>query len=114
VDDEPRFAQTLQILLAMDHDVEVIQDAREALVRLRDGVSYDAILCDLMMAEMSGMQLHEELSRVAPEQARRIIFMTGGAFAQSARDFLARVPNPRLLKPFDPRELEELLAALFL
>ncbi|HYO56681.1 hypothetical protein [Archangium sp.] len=41
-----------------------------------------------------------------------IIFMTGGAFARSARDFLARVPNPWLLKPFKVRELEELLTAL--
>ncbi|HEX8438075.1 ATP-binding protein [Archangium sp.] len=110
VDDEPMFAQTLKLLLGMDHDVEALLEAREALARLRNGASHDVILCDLMMAEMTGMQFHEELSRVAPELARRVIFMTGGAFTQSARDFLARVPNPWLLKPFKPGELNALLA----
>jgi CheY-like chemotaxis protein/anti-sigma regulatory factor (Ser/Thr protein kinase) len=110
VDDEPMLAETLRFLLEMDHDVEVLLDAREALTRLRDGASHDVILCDLMMPEMTGIQFHEELSRIAPEQARRVIFMTGGAFTQSARDFLARVTNPWILKPFHPEELDELLA----
>jgi signal transduction histidine kinase/CheY-like chemotaxis protein len=112
VDDEPLFALTLQLLLTPEHDVTVVHDARGALEHLRDGTVYDAILCDLMMAEMTGMQFHEELSRTAPELTSRIIFMTGGAFTQSAREFLARVANPRLIKPFQQRELDKLLAVL--
>jgi CheY-like chemotaxis protein len=65
-----------------------------------------------MMAEMTGGQFHEELSRLLPEQAERIIFMTGGAFTPDTRAFLARVSNPRLLKPFRQEELERLLAVL--
>jgi hypothetical protein len=30
-----------------------------------------------------------------------MVFVTGGAFTMRARDFLARVPNARLSKPFD-------------
>ena len=112
VDDEPLLAQTLQLLLEPEHDVTIVHDARDALEQLRNGTSYDAILCDLMMAEMTGEQFHEELSRTAPEQTSRIIFMTGGAFTQNAREFLARVPNPRLLKPFQQQELDKLLAVL--
>jgi hypothetical protein len=29
------------------------------------------------------------------------VFLTGGAFTPESRDFLERVPNPRLEKPFD-------------
>ncbi|HZH14295.1 MAG TPA: ATP-binding protein [Archangium sp.] len=112
VDDEPLLARTLQMLLAPEHDVTVVHAARDALEHLRNGASYDAILCDLMMAEMTGEQFYEELSRTAPEQTFRIIFMTGGAFTQTARDFLARVPNGRLLKPFHQEELDKLLAVL--
>ncbi len=35
--------------------------------------------------------------------------MTGGAFTVSARDFLDRVPNPRLEKPFDSAALRALV-----
>jgi CheY-like chemotaxis protein len=112
VDDEPLLAQTLQLLLQPEHDVTVLHAARDALEHLRQGATYDAILCDLMMAEMTGEQFHEELSRIAPEQTSRIIFMTGGAFTQTARDFLARVPNGRLTKPFPLPELDKLLAVL--
>ncbi|AKI99785.1 PAS domain-containing protein [Archangium gephyra] len=112
VDDEPLLAQTLQMLLEPRHDVTVLHDAREALEQLRNGTAYDAILCDVMMAEMTGEQFYEELSRTAPEQTFRLIFMTGGAFTQTARDFLARVPNARLLKPFHAEELDKLLAPL--
>jgi signal transduction histidine kinase/CheY-like chemotaxis protein len=112
VDDEPLLAQTLQMLLEPQHDVTVLHDAREALEQLRNGTPYDAILCDVMMAEMTGEQFYEELSRTAPEQTFRIIFMTGGAFTQTARDFLARVPNSRIIKPFHAEELDKLLAPL--
>jgi signal transduction histidine kinase/CheY-like chemotaxis protein len=112
VDDEPLLARTLQMLLEPEHDVTIFHDAREALEHLRTGTAYDAILCDLMMAEMTGEQFYEELSLSAPEQLFRIIFMTGGAVTRNAREFLARVPNPHLLKPFQQQELDKLLAVL--
>ena len=59
------------------------------------------ILCDVMMPPPAGWELYDELSRIAPEQAARLIFMTGGAFSPEARSLLARAPNPRLEKPFD-------------
>ncbi|QRN96466.1 response regulator [Archangium violaceum] len=112
VDDEPLLAQTLKMLLEPEHDITILGDARSALEHLRDGTPYDAILCDLMMKEMTGSQFYEELSRIIPEQARRIIFMTGGAFTPSARDFLVRVSNPHIIKPFRKGELDKLLIPL--
>ena len=69
------------------------------------------VLCDLMMPGLSGMELHERLARSAPEVARRMVFLTGGAFTDGAREFLARVPNPRIEKPFEPSALREAVAA---
>ncbi len=109
VDDEPNLARSLQLLLEPEHDVTLARDAREALEQLRNGGRYDAILCDLMMAEMTGSQFHEELSRILPEQAGRIIFMTGGAFTPETRTFLERATNLRLLKPFTKEELDRFL-----
>ena len=69
------------------------------------------VLCDLMMPGLSGMELHDRLARSSPEGAGRMVFLTGGAFTDAARDFLARVPNPRLEKPFEPSALREAVAA---
>ena len=52
-----------------------------------------------MMPDMTGMDLYRELSRVAPEQADRMIFVTGGAFTEKARRFLSETPKERLEKP---------------
>ncbi|MBI5478717.1 MAG: response regulator [Deltaproteobacteria bacterium] len=80
-----------------------------ARARLGRGERFDVILCDLMMPVMTGMELYDELGRVAPEQRERVVFLTGGAFTPTARSFLSQVPNPRLEKPFD---VDELLAVV--
>jgi len=60
---------------------------------------FDVIVSDLMMPEMTGMALYDEVQRVAADQAERMVFMTGGAFTAAAREFLERVENPRIDKP---------------
>ncbi len=64
------------------------------------GERFDIVITDVVMPEMTGMDLHDELMRIAPAHARNMIFATGGAFTPKARDFLDRVPNPRIDKPF--------------
>jgi CheY-like chemotaxis protein len=73
------------------------------------GARFDVILCDLMMPRMTGMELHGELSRTAPDQAARIVFMTGGAFTARARDFLSTIANARVDKPFDAAGLRSVV-----
>ena len=60
------------------------------------------------------MDFHEELLRRVPEQADAIIFLTGGAFTERARDFLDRIPNLRIDKPFDGAKLREVIAGRLL
>jgi nitrogen-specific signal transduction histidine kinase/CheY-like chemotaxis protein len=109
VDDEPPVAAAIRRVLAPGHDVVVCGSAREALDAVKGGERFDAILCDLMMPEMTGMELHDALARLAPDQAKRFVVLTGGAFTESARSFLDRVPLPCCEKPFDSRDLRELV-----
>lgn len=99
VDDEVSLGQVLQRRLR-DHDVTAVTSAREALDLLARDAHFDVILSDLMMPEMSGMQLYDEIFRRRPEIALRVVFMTGGAFTGAAPEFLERVPNECLEKPF--------------
>ena len=62
-----------------------------------------------MMPDMTGMDLHRELARVAPEQADRMVFMTGGAFTEKAQRFLAEPLKEHLEKPFDPVNLRAIV-----
>ncbi|MBI4814744.1 MAG: response regulator [Deltaproteobacteria bacterium] len=109
VDDERMLGEAIRRVLP-SHEVTVETSARAALLRLEEQ-SFDVVLCDLMMPEMTGMDLYEALSKARPETARRMIFMTGGAFTTRARAFLDTIPNYRIEKPFNPSELETLIQA---
>ncbi|MDY7230836.1 response regulator [Hyalangium rubrum] len=110
VDDDRLFGKTLEMLLEESHGVTYYPSPREALSHLRQGARYDAILCDLMMVEMSGMQFLEALGQVAPELTRRVIFMSGGACTPSAQRFVDQMTQPLLTKPFRHKELTKVLA----
>jgi signal transduction histidine kinase len=101
VDDEPMVSTALRRVLAEDHDVVELNKAQDALARVQVGERFDVIVSDLMMPAMTGMDLYEALQKSVPEQASKMIFLTGGAFTARARTFLDTVPNLRIEKPFD-------------
>ncbi len=107
VDDEPLVGKMIGRALSRHHDVTTLTSAREALARMVAGERFDLIRCDLMMPELTGMDLYEQVSALAPDQAERMVFLTGGAFTARARAFLAH--RPVLEKPFDLRALEALV-----
>ena len=59
------------------------------------------------MCESSGLAKF-----VAPDQADRVIFLTGGAFTAKAREFLEQVGNARIEKPIDFQNLRALMKNL--
>jgi PAS domain S-box-containing protein len=109
VDDEPNVTLALQRSLAADHEVATANSAQAALRLVSEGSRYDLILCDVMMPGMTGMDLYNELGRCAPEQAGRMVFMTGGAFTPRTVSFLREVPNLKISKPLDLTQLRELV-----
>jgi PAS domain S-box-containing protein len=109
VDDEPFICSAIQRLLRRDHAVTTVTSGREALGLVSAGQRFDVILSDLMMPEMSGEELLSTLRELAPEQARRVVMMTGGAFTPRSEDFLNSLERPHLTKPLT---LEGLHAAI--
>ena len=104
VDDEPVIARLIEKAL-VNHDVTTAADGREA-VALMGERAFDVILCDLIMPEMTGMDVYRAALQRSTPMHERIVFMTGGAFTQRARDFLESVPNFRIEKPFELGHLE--------
>ncbi|MFT3926786.1 MAG: response regulator [Myxococcales bacterium] len=109
IDDEALMCELLATMLSEDYDVQALANAREALNRISGGETYDLILCDLMMPELTGMDLWAELSRSRPDQASRMVFMTGGTFTDRAQQFLAEHGRVQLQKPFRHDELLSLV-----
>ncbi|BDG03344.1 ATP-binding protein [Anaeromyxobacter oryzae] len=110
VDDEPLVGTVLERTLQAEHDVTVVSSARAALDRIAGGAVFDLVLSDLLMPEMSGMELYRALEERDPRLARRMIFLTGGAFTPAARAFLEREPVLCVDKPFELDAIRSVLA----
>jgi signal transduction histidine kinase/CheY-like chemotaxis protein len=102
VDDEPLVGAALRRVLSREHDVVVVTSGADALERMGRGERYDVILCDLVMPQMSGLQLAAELERIVPAQAQALLFMTGGAFTEATERFVGENSKRVLEKPVDP------------
>ncbi len=104
VDDQATLAKAIRRMLG-EHDVTTVLSAREALDHIDTGDRYDVILCDVMMPELSGIDLWQALAKRAPDQVEKMVFMTGGAFTKQAEEFFENVANPTIEKPFDKAAL---------
>jgi CheY-like chemotaxis protein len=108
VDDDEGIGRALQRLFR-DYDVVVHTSAQHAVDRMTVGERFDVVLSDVAMPGMSGCELYQQIERFAPEQAKRVIFLTGGANDDRTARFLATVGQPVLAKPFDPPELRGII-----
>jgi PAS domain S-box-containing protein len=112
VDDEASITSAARRTLSENHFVQTVNSATEAHQLIVSGERFDVILCDLMMPQVTGMDLHGLINELDPKQAGRMVFMTGAAFTPAARRFLDEVPNSRIEKPFDFQGLRTLVDRL--
>ena len=108
VDDEALVRRVLTMVLGRHHEVATVEGGAAALELLGER-EFDVILCDLMMPGMSGMDVHTAIRARFPALARRVVFITGGAFVPRLAEFLDTTDNLKLLKPFD---VQQVLAAV--
>jgi len=111
IDDEPLVARAIQRRLH-DHEVRVDTSGRAALARFEAGERFDLVLCDVMMPEISGVDLYEHMRERHPDMAERLVFMTGATFTDRADDFRSTITAPVLEKPIDIDQVRELLEPL--
>jgi len=110
VDDDWRVAQSLALILGDEHDVSICTAASEVLAQVAEGARYDALICDLMMPGMTGIELFYELEVAAPELARHMLFATGGAFTAAAQSFVEKMQSRVVAKPFRSDQLRRTVA----
>jgi PAS domain S-box-containing protein len=110
IDDEPSVGRLIARFLHKAHDVVVETDGEQAIERLQSGERYDAIICDIMMPQMSGIEFFDRLKGLDPALAERCGFITGGVFTERARSFADALPTTHLVrKPFQPKAIKALV-----
>jgi PAS domain S-box-containing protein len=105
IDDEPAVLRVIKRMLK-DYDVTTCLGGQHALEFLLKG-DFDLILCDLMMPELTGMDLYERMAAERPEIIERFLFVTGGAFTKQTETFLRSVSKEALGKPFTTAQLRD-------
>jgi two-component system, cell cycle sensor histidine kinase and response regulator CckA len=61
---------------------------------------------------MSGVEVYQRIQERHPGQEHKLVFMTGGAFAEPAAHFIESVKNTKLKKPFTGTAVRALVAAV--
>lgn len=109
VDDEDGVAQLIADLLTEEgHRVTKTTDPRKAL-RLAEAEQFDAVLSDFRMPGMNGETFFRAMKAIAPENARRLGFVTGDAMGLEVRKFLSTSHRPYIEKPIIKDELLTLI-----
>jgi len=109
VDDEPGIVEVLKtILCEKGYTVETACNGNEALESIEPG-KYDLIISDLCMPGTDGETLYKTIRDRDPALAERIVFVTGDTVSTRSRAFLEWTGNRWFSKPFNIREVEEVV-----
>jgi PAS domain S-box-containing protein len=110
IDDEEHLRTVVRRAISSKHDVVCVASGHEAQEILERDQRFDVLLCDLMMPELSGVELFQWICLEHSQLAERVVFMTGGVFTPAARSLFAKVQNQRLDKPFSKGQLLDAIA----
>jgi len=110
VDDEVYLLRALKRNLARDHEVLIASSGQQALELLDAQPAVDLVLADMMMPDMDGVHLYEQLVVRHPHLKQRVVMMSGGVFTERAHSFLARTNLQVLSKPIQREALQQIIA----
>jgi CheY-like chemotaxis protein len=110
VDDDHIVRRLLAETLSLhEHHVDAAPDAMEALARLDGGARYDAVISDIRMPRIGGLEFYREIERRHPALRRRFVFVTGNAPGPALQAFLDETKAPLLRKPFPLQNMLDLV-----
>jgi NtrC-family two-component system response regulator AlgB len=110
VDDEKNIRRTMAMALeSMDHDAVCAASGAEAFKELKNA-AFDVVFLDLKLHQESGLDLLEEILRLAPQAA--VVIVTAFASIETAVEAMRRGAFDYLPKPCTPDQVRQLLARI--
>jgi PAS domain S-box-containing protein len=113
IDDDPAVAETLTDMLEREGlTVRRAATGGEGLAILASEI-FDAIFLDVRLPDISGPDVYARLAAEHPDQARRVVFVTGGLWRMGTRGLREQLPaQPTLSKPCTSAQIREVLRLL--
>ncbi|HEX2778793.1 MAG TPA: PAS domain S-box protein [Gemmatimonadaceae bacterium] len=108
-DEEPIRVALERYLSSVGHQVVTVSSGSEAIWRAEGDETFDVVLLDMRMPDVSGQQIFERWSKERPDLAKRVVFLTGDIVSTDLQAFLNGTGRPFLPKPF---EFEAVVRAL--
>jgi two-component system response regulator HydG len=106
-DDGPQADAMAEALHRVGHTCVVVTEPRRALEILEDD-SFDVVLTDLMMHDVSGMEILQEAKRLDP--AAEVILITGHGTIETAVQAIRQGASDYITKPLNVTELRDRVA----
>ena len=107
VDDEVSVLELIRTTLeTCGYVIDTAASSQEAMEKVRQN-EYVMVILDLLLPDMNGFLLSQEIRRVRPGLGNRILFISGILFGQSTIEQLGSVGAGFLSKPFQLRALIE-------
>jgi DNA-binding response OmpR family regulator len=105
-DDEPHIGRIIQLKLERGpYRVSLVTNGREALERLQSGERIDAILLDIMMPFLSGLDVLAELRTIPSRRETPVIVLTAKGQDSDRQRALELGADDFFTKPFSPSKL---------
>jgi len=107
VDDEVSVLELIRTTLeTCGYVIDTAASSQEAMEQVRHN-EYGMVILDLLLPDMNGFLLSQEIRRLRPSLGNRILFISGILFGQSTIEQLGSVGAGFLSKPFQLRALIE-------
>ena len=108
-DDDLALQVLLNVILSRaGFSVEFASDGREALQKI-DGDSYDVVMLDLILPEVSGIEILDRLQSEKPDRLHKVIVLTGASLGIIDKVDTSRI-HALVRKPFDIGDVIRLTA----
>ncbi len=106
VDDKGEFRRLVQIFLSKNYEVETAENGLHALALLQNGYMPDVIVSDLLMPEVDGKVLVEQVKSSGMFQHIPIVILSSINKSAKKIELIKSGAGDYLVKPFNPMELE--------
>ena len=105
VDDEVSVLELIRTTLeTCGYVIDTAASSQEAMEKVRHN-EYGMVILDLLLPDMNGFVLSQEISRIRPRLKERILFISAVLFGQNTVDHLNAMGAGFLPKPFETTSL---------